>query len=451
MVSATDLMKLTWVSPGSKRVVETSAPERVVAKAPLNEEQQAAVNAMAEFLKGDEPFFLLQGPAGTGKTFCIKSLVTMIKGRLVFTAPTNKATKVLRDSVTDQFYKPDCRTLYSLLGLKLEANGEVKELTEPEDELDLTKFAAIVVDEGSMVNAALFRYCVNIASSQGVKFIVMADGCQLPPVGEARSPVLGIQTGAALTTIMRYDNQILALATYLRGRMEHPAPSFKVTSDNDGGEGVWKLNTLDFHGEIKTRARNAEFSVPNKAKVIAWCNATVDGANRFIRRVIFGLEADLNRWIVGDRCIVTAPAKNLDGDTIATTDDEGEVQAVVVDYHPVETEFKCYRITVCFDTNEIHSLWALHEDSAKMFQGMTERLADEARKSPRMWKRFWSFKEQFHEVRHGYAITAHRAQGSTYETVFVDSLDILQNRNRAEAFKCLYVACTRAKTQLIIA
>ena len=78
--------------------------------------------------------------------------------------------------------------------------------------------------------------------------------------------------------------------------------------------------------------------------------------------------------------------------------------------------------------------------------------------SPRMparcrgkWKDFWLFKEAFHSVRHAYAITAHRSQGSTYTTVLGDYKDVLVNRTRHEALRCFYVMCTRPTTSLVLA
>jgi ATP-dependent exoDNAse (exonuclease V) alpha subunit len=68
-----------------------------------------------------------------------------------------------------------------------------------------------------------------------------------------------------------------------------------------------------------------------------------------------------------------------------------------------------------------------------------------------LWKKFWAFKESFHSARHAYAITAHRAQGSTYQIAFVDYRDILLNRNRQEAARCLYVATSRPKKELYLA
>jgi ATP-dependent exoDNAse (exonuclease V) alpha subunit len=51
-------------------------------------------------------------------------------------------------------------------------------------------------------------------------------------------------------------------------------------------------------------------------------------------------------------------------------------------------------------------------------------------------------------VRYGYALTAHRAQGSTYETVFIDQEDILSNPTKAEGGRCFYVAATRASKRI---
>jgi len=71
-----------------------------------------------------------------------------------------------------------------------------------------------------------------------------------------------------------------------------------------------------------------------------------------------------------------------------------------------------------------------------------------ARTADRRWRRekwrdFWNTKRKFNAVRYGYALTAHRAQGSSYNTVFVDQQDILANPVKREAFRCLYVAVSR--------
>jgi ATP-dependent exoDNAse (exonuclease V) beta subunit len=117
----------------------------------------------------------------------------------------------------------------------------------------------------------------------------------------------------------------------------------------------------------------------------------------------------------------------------------------------VYSEFTVFRIVVQLDTGKTVIARALHPSCRALYDEKAARLADMARANSRLWKEFWTFKEAFHSLRHAYSITAHRAQGSTYESVFVDVQDILLNRNRQEAFRCLYVACSRPKFKLIMA
>lgn len=423
-----------------------AAPET---RPPLNEDQQFALDRIVDWLHdSSSPFFVLSGSAGTGKTFCIRQLVDATRGRFIFTAPTNKATKVLRASVTSRDYKPECRTIYSLLGLRLEASGEVKELVAPEDPIDLSQYKLVVVDEGSMVNAILMKYIKLTVDNFGIKFLFMGDPAQLPPVGELRSPIWTIDQRASLTKVMRHDNQILELATRLRGVVDHPAPSCKLESNHDGEEGVWKVSEGQFESVILRAADAGLFSKPDMAKAIAWRNVSVDRLNKLIRDRIF--DKPSTPWLPGDRAIFTSPAKDLEDEVIATTDDEGTVERVEVEWHGAYPDFKIFRVSITLDTNSPVIARVLHPDSQHAYSQRLDDLSTAAKLDRRKWKAFWEFKDAFHQLRHSYAITAHRAQGSTYDTAFVDWRDILLNRNRQEAFRCLYVACTRPKRRLFL-
>lgn len=429
-----------------------TTPTAAPSTPPLNDEQETAVAAMEAWANGpadsDNRYFLLAGSAGTGKTFCVQQLIRRIKGRMVFTAPTNKATKVLRDSVSRDGYQPECKTLYSLLGLRLETNGEIRELAHPEEPIDLSQYRAIVVDEASMINSNLFRYLNETAVAFGLKVLFMGDPAQLPPVGEKSSEVWGIRNGATLKRVMRYDNQILKLATAIRTVVDHPAPSIKLLNDNDGNQGVWKLSVMDFERAMLAAASRGDFSARNAAKAIAWRNARVDTMNRLIRNCIF--DRPQSPWMPTERVIFTAPAKDFDDQIVATTDDEGTVERVTKGQHPLHAGFDCYFLTVQLDDNRVVSARVLAPESQAAFDRRVEELAQAARANSRKWKAFWDFKESFHSLRHAYAITAHRSQGSTYDSAFVDWQDILTNRNRGEAFRCLYVSCTRPKRALVL-
>lgn len=419
----------------------------------LNEDQTAALDRILEWLANPlgESFFVLKGSAGTGKTFTVKELVRQFKGRIVFTAPTNKATKVLRATLKTPQYNPECRTIYSLLGLRLEPNGEIKELKVPDDPIDLSEFRLVVVDEGSMLNKAVLQEIqAALNTFKHLRVLFMGDAAQLPPVGEVRSPIWDLPKIAALNKVMRHDNQILALATKIRGVVDSPTPNLTLATDNDGKQGVWKIDKNTFRALIASEAVKGRLT-SGKTKIIAWRNATVDTYNALARMAIFSSEAVKSRWLPGDRLIFTEPVKDFNDEIIATTDDEGLVERVQVEYHPIHGTVKCFRVTVQIDDGPLVVAYAVHPEGQVEFTQQTETLSAIARSNPRKWKDFWAFKESFHACRHAYAVTAHRSQGSTYETAMVDYQDILLNRTRHEAFRCLYVACTRPTTKLVLA
>lgn len=448
--------------PSAASVTTSSTPTQNVrfnqsAPPPLNTDQETALTAAIDWLNDPNagPFFILQGFAGTGKTFTVKHLVDRVKGRFVFSAPTNKATKVLRESFSGTGYKPDCRTIYSLLGLRLEANGEIKELTAakrgPEEEpLDLSTFKAVIVDEASMLPLMLLRdHITKAANETGARFLFMGDPAQLPPVKEPRSPVWGLTAHGiptqVLTKVMRHDNQILKLVTTIREKVDLPLPSIRLAADNDGQEGVWYSQKIAWLQRIRELAATGAFHT-GEAKCVAWRNVTVDQLNALVRSTYF--PGAKHPWVDGDRVIFTAPAKDLEDKPMASTDDEGRVTRVVESYHPFYEDIQTYDVTIELDTGALVVARVIHPKGAADLNRRLEELSAMAKANGRFWKEFWAMKDAFHALRHAYAITSHRSQGSTYETCFVDAGDILLNQNRQEAFRCLYVACSRPKKQL---
>lgn len=397
----------------------------------------------------DNHFFVLSGSAGTGKTYCVRDLPKLLRGQIIYTAPTNKATKVLRDTLTTKEYKPDCRTIYSLLGLTLQPNGEVKTLSAPEDPVDLSSVRLVIVDEGSMVSSILWPHILTAAKMYNLKFLFMGDPAQLPPVKEASSPIWKIEARAHLSKVMRHDNQILTLVTVIREVVDLPFPRLKLAPDNADNMGVFYEPQTVWLDRILDAAEQGEFSRQNAAKAIAWRNATVDSLNRKIRQRIYpGAQAP---WVEGDRVIFTAPAKDLDDKTIATTDDEGRVEDVqMIDHPTLGAEFPIFRVAITLDTNQLAVARVIHPSAQARYDSRVDRMAREAHADRRLWPKFWDFKDSFHSLRHAYAITAHRSQGSTYDSVYADWRDILCNPTKQEAYRCLYVACSRPKYQLFL-
>lgn len=415
----------------------------------LNSDQRGAVDEMHVFAKGPEPFFLLLGSAGTGKTTCVQTFVKETRLRVVLTAPTNKASKVLRETARQELEGTvDACTVYSLLGLKLESNGEYRTITASEEGNKANQYDVIVVDEGSMVNDSLFGHICKAAQEFGVKFLFMGDQCQLPPVKQedGRSQVLDIRYYRKLTKVERHDNQILTLANHIRLVQTGQTP-LVLQSDNDANGGVYKLNWK----ALRKRACEAFTSDSYKAnphsfKVIAWRNDQVKLYNDIIRDAMYGPEMAAEMpFHEGERIVTCQPI--MTGDELAmATDEEGTVEMVVIMQHPIYGNLKVYAMTIQPDFGSEWCVgFVVHEDSRRDYNAMLTEMSNSARIGNGSWAAFWDLKDSIHDIRPCHAITSHRAQGSTYDTVFVDTNDILSNQNRLEALQALYVACSRPR------
>ena len=431
---------------GDNQEVAAYTPHKPIELTP---EQQIAVQRLIDYIEDPSTFdwfFCFTGFAGTGKTFCMREVVARCRrsaASFAYTAPTNKAAKVLRN-VTGS-----ATTIYSLLGLRVDKSGELKQVVAGKSP-DLSMLDVIVVDEASMVNRNLFEILEVTAKRWQLKVVFMGDLAQLPPIGEPLSAALGGMLGANLTRVMRHDNQILSFATSVREQINSLAPSIKIRSDNDGHQGVWKLTNREFKERIFASAQSGDFADGSTAKIISWRNVRVAEYNNIVRAALFGADGVSGFFLAGDRVVAGAPCERGD-DFLMQTDDEAIVESVANCVHPFEPKYRAIELKARTEDNRVVRLLVIHPSSRQEFDNDCQALAHEARGNPKLWKRFWQHKELFHDIRYAYAITAHRSQGSTYETAFVDYQDILYNRNRKEAFQCLYVACTRPTTRLILA
>ena len=426
----------------------------------LNPGQKKAVATLLTFLttsSQNERYILLEGYAGTGKTHCLKELLRLYKGRAVLTAPTNKATKVLQSTLTSAEYKPDCCTIFSLLGLQLTDDKELREVIQSNADLDLSRFSLIIVDEASMVNSELLEHIKTAAKKTKAKFLFIGDSYQLPPVKEYGSAVWTMfkDTPALeilqLTEVMRHGGYIQTCLEQIRAAIPKPFGfilDFLNNTSKDNEE-VSVLSSINGYALIAKIAAESpdEFLKLNRTKVIAWRNNTVDTLNALIRKIIFPLVTE--RWAIGDRIVIRSQAKDfIESKVFATVDEEGAVVKVTTGKHPIY-DLKVYNVTALMEDNKTKIFVVLHEDSLTDYRIMKADKLQEAKLDRKKWTNFWKFVEYFHDLGYAYAITAHRAQGSSYKQVIVMFGDIMVNRSRQDALKCLYVAASRAQKKLI--
>lgn len=432
--------------------------------APFNPtpEQAAAVEAIINWYREAKPdYYVLKGSAGTGKTYLMaylaksglidaryeENLTTRVKpSQICFTAPTNKAVKVLRRYLDDAGLSAcHTATIFSLLKLKLMPNGELREVIKPDEPVDISDYKLIVVDEASMINKLLMSAIEECFAEWGVPFLFMGDPAQLPPVGEITSPVWKLPNSSLLTQVIRYGDSMLDLATAIRKVVDHPCPSIKITTNPP----VYRLDKGNWH---EAMLQNLELFKTGDAKCIAWRNITVDKYNHFLRSAIFGKEeAKSNVWLPDDKIVATAMLKDLDGNIFMRTDEEATILETALGFHPQFPEYEIFNLFVSDELGRKRTIRTLTAKGQFHLNNRLNELSMEAKNGKKWkWREFWELKEAFNEVRHSYAITSHRSQGSSYLKTFIDLEDVMLNRNRQEAFRSLYVACTRQRQEIYI-
>jgi exodeoxyribonuclease-5 len=422
--------------------------------------QEQAISNLLEFLR--TPGYgvrVLKGYAGTGKTTAIQEVIKeRLDLRWGITAPTHKATKVLKRmadvrKLTEHIQ--ECRTIHSLLGLRLQANGAVKELKARGGlyEPDIKGIDVVVVDEASMVNEQLFYLILQKAREYGVKVVLMLDPLQLPPVGEDASLACASDIPHdELTEVVRQagGNPIIELTERIRHHIVHGGmPEFFTAKSEHGG--VYVLDKIKFEHWMKVGFNSDRYrDVDDSYKAIAWRNATVSVLNRKVRQVLYPDQWQ-EKFVIGERVLSAEPVfDGPDGDILITTDEQGVIDTLQVAPHPMYKQFTCYHLGIVKENGDTATAYVTHPDSLSVFNRELDRRQGDARKNSRMWGSFWQFKEMFADIRPCHAITAHRSQGSTYENVFLDVGDIMVNRNWTEALKCLYVGASRASQNLMI-
>lgn len=428
-----------------------------------SDDQQAALTKISSWLtQTEERFFIMRGGAGVGKSRVLSELPNLSRRSLYFTTPTNKACKVLSNYVG-----VECKTIHSLLGLRMEAKEEKLVLTPPKRKPFIRNGSLLVIDEGSMVGKELTEYIKNTVYENDMLCLVCGDPLQLPPIGETRAAIWKAtnksECKALLKQVMRFDNQILSLSVRLRKAIiDKNFDKPPIYDDNDGKEGVWLQSAYEFKRELLRDACPEKYI---NCKALAWRNKTVNSLNNLIRRKL-GYN---DTYVVGDLIMLASPVLNDEDEIIGNTDDEGVIVDICKTTHQVEgVRVPIYRMVVNMNDRVMTLRVPIEGDETleKLFSMLAKNaLACRNNYDKALsWKSYWKVKNSFHNIRYNYGLTIHRAQGSTYAksgqegsleyknsgTVFVHMSDILCNPNDLEAYRCLLVGTTRPTHRLYV-
>jgi len=439
----------------------------------LSEEQSEIFNQLKDFCKNSERNqILVSGSAGTGKSTLITKFIEWFSGAKMFmsvvvTAPTHKAVKVLKKmSLTNQAARSvEFATLHSILGLRpvVDDDGCQVFKKDPYFQSRFVEFDLIIIDEASMIDDAMFAEIMkqNVNNS---KIIFVGDSEQIPPINQviaipfddAKREQYGIEK-FSLTKIIRQsaENPIIKVTKTIRDGEFTSIDKKEFIKEDMDGHGVYFIeDTATIKSKLKEYFTGKQFEEDcDYCKVVAWRNVTVNTFNTIIRKFLFG--NDVKNIIVGEKLIADKAIEISKGKIINTNEDM-TVRRLTETYKNIEGKnIRYYDAIVSCDSGMETIKLLLQEDEEK-FKNICDKLANDAKNLPtgsersRAWKKFYKIKETFAHVKYNYAITAHRAQGSTYLNTFVVASDIWSSGNEEERRKILYTACSRPRNKLFI-
>ncbi len=189
----------------ANQMVSQSQVEEPASGYSLTHDQQEAVFHFQSFLKEEVPAFVLTGAAGTGKTTLLRELVKVAEAarlKLILLAPTGRAAKVaaVRSGLPSSTIH---RHIYSVSEEVDKKSGALKSLSFSLKKAKKNEATLFVVDEASMLPGSgrqdglfkqnslledLFQFVQGGHPSNRLLFV--GDPYQLPPVGEQVSPAL---------------------------------------------------------------------------------------------------------------------------------------------------------------------------------------------------------------------------------------------------------------------
>lgn len=441
---------------------------------PLSDKQWEVVEEISQVAE-DKAQALLKGPAGTGKTTVMVACVIFLtlRGiRVQVTAPTHKAVKVLADKIeplAKKFgaYPPEPRTIHSVLSLvpRRAIPGE-PEGYRRNGILSLEGIDLIIVDECSMVGQELHRYITSDTEEHGLSLLFAGDSYQLKPVNErGQSLTFCTDHQIILKDVVRHGGPILELATKTRKVLNGRLPTVEGKQDD-----VSSIVCYESQGSLIERWLDKLEHSKDSTVFLCWTNNVRRTANTLARKCLYG--EDVPTYVKGDKLLALSSYEKKRKVLIQNNAEVTVEGAYFVKNHVPYTgshySYNCWLLSL---GNNL-TVYVLDEDEREKFNNQLSELSDEIRKNVdsaeavmkaakgtyaekakerdynaargRWQKEYFALRDAFADLDYSYAITIHKSQGSTYDSVFIHD-DFKQSDEKMQLF---YVALTRAAKEV---
>lgn len=459
-----------------------------------NKEQQSAIVNAVSFLKTNtDPtqYYVIEGKAGTGKTTIAKEILKEFEDEQIYVAAvSHKAKGVIKSSFGDDTRGKKFFSIAGLLGMK-GINDNDTQTTKFQVGLKVPLLdnppALLVIDEASMITEDVLKKIIDINSSLSRPFqmLFLGDIGQIQPIRDEqsefyrthkdllnkKSDIFNSKHKSKLITRVRQGeaNPILPYADYFweNSQKENPElnPTQHIVRNNqitDKGSLLFSNSEGEVLNSVIKAVKNAvEKGLTNHVKIVTYHVNEKTELNQKIHEALFGKDSDYSK---GDMLILNSPYDLPDVN--ATMENSSEIQIKSIQdedtdefgVHTLYLETNGTAYTRIGNEQKDCVIQVVSRNDIGLYNQKLQELASYAKRQTnralkkQAWSDFWEYKGRYADVDFGYAITAHKSQGSTYDIVVVDEKDIMgtTSTSNQEKSELIYTALTRPRKTAIV-
>lgn len=459
-----------------------------------NKEQQSAIINAVSFLKTNtDPtqYYVIEGKAGTGKTTIAKEILKEFEDEQIYVAAvSHKAKGVIKSSFVDDTRGKKFFSIAGLLGMK-GINDNDTQTTKFQVGLKVPLLdnppALLVIDEASMITEDVLKKIIDINSSLSRPFqmLFLGDIGQIQPIRDEqsefyrthkdllnkKSDIFNSKHKSKLITRVRQGeaNPILPYADYFweNSQKENPElnPTQHIVRNNqitDKGSLLFSNSESEVLNSVIKAVKNAvEKGLTNHVKIVTYHVNEKTELNQKIHEALFGKDSDYSK---GDMLILNSPYDLPDVN--ATMENSSEIQIKSIQdedtdefgVHTLYLETNGTAYTRTGNEQKDCVIQVVSRNDIGLYNQKLQELASYAKRQTnralkkQAWSDFWEYKGRYADVDFGYAITAHKSQGSTYDIVVVDEKDIMGTTatSNQEKSELIYTALTRPRKTAIV-